>query len=85
MHDCNQYTYLPEQLCLHEIWNEIDVDTLFEQMMLQKIVYQLALFDRFDKPYVVVTFLSVLEMAKAREINIKQDNNFTDIYLERVD
>ena len=36
MHDCNQYTYLPEQLCLHEIWNEIDVDTLFEQMMLQK-------------------------------------------------
>ena len=37
MHDCNQYTYLPEQLCLHEIWNEIDVDTLFEQMMLQKI------------------------------------------------
>jgi chromatin segregation and condensation protein Rec8/ScpA/Scc1 (kleisin family) len=24
-------------------------------------------------------------MAKNREINIKQDNNFSDIYLERVD
>ena len=43
------------------------------------------LFDDFSQPYVVVTFLSVLEMAKNREINIKQDNNFSDIYLERVD
>ncbi len=43
------------------------------------------LFDDFSKPYVVVTFLSVLEMVKNREINIKQDNNFSDIYLERVD
>lgn len=43
------------------------------------------LFDDFSKPYVVVTFLSVLEMAKNGEINIKQDNNFSDIYLERVD
>ena len=43
------------------------------------------LFDDFSKPYVVVTFLSVLEMAKNREINIKQDNNFSDIYLESVD
>ena len=43
------------------------------------------LFDDFSKPYVVVTFLSVLEMAKNMEINIKQDNNFSDIYLERVD
>ena len=43
------------------------------------------LFDDFSKPYVVVTFLSVLELAKNREINIKQDNNFSDIYLERVD
>ncbi len=43
------------------------------------------LFDDFSKPYVVVTFLSILEMVKNREINIKQDNNFSDIYLERVD
>lgn len=43
------------------------------------------LFDDFSKPYVVVTFLSVLEMTKNKEITIKQDNNFSDIYLERVD
>ena len=43
------------------------------------------LFDDFSKPYVVVTFLSVLEMAKNREITLKQDNNFDNIYLERVD
>lgn len=43
------------------------------------------LFDDFSKPYVVVTFLSILQMSKGREINIKQDNNFSEIYLERVD
>jgi len=43
------------------------------------------LFDDFSKPYVVVTFLSVLEMAKNKEIILKQDNNFGEIYLERVD
>ena len=43
------------------------------------------LFDDFSKPYVVVTFLSVLEMAKNKEITLKQDNNFDNIYLERVD
>ena len=43
------------------------------------------LFDDFSKPYVVVTFLSILEMTKNREIILKQENNFSDIYLERVD
>lgn len=43
------------------------------------------LFDDFSKPYVVVTFLSVLEMTKNKEITLRQDNNFSDIYLERVD
>ncbi len=51
----------------------------------KKRVNFVELFDDFSKPYVVVTFLSVLEMVKNREINIKQDNNFSDIYLERVD
>ena len=51
----------------------------------KKKVNFVELFDEFNKAYVVVTFLSVLEMVKGREINIKQDNNFSDIYLERVD
>ena len=51
----------------------------------QKKVKFTSLFDDFSKSYVVVTFLSVLEMAKNREITLKQYNNFSDIYLERVD
>ena len=51
----------------------------------KKRVNFVELFDDFSKPYVVVTFLSVLEMAKNREIILKQDNNFDNIYLERVD
>ena len=54
-------------------------------LRVNKRVNFVELFDDFSKPYVVVTFLSVLEMVKSREINIKQDNNFSDIYLERVD
>lgn len=40
------------------------------------------LFDKREISYVVVTFLSILEMTKDREISIKQDNNFNDITIE---
>lgn len=40
------------------------------------------LFDVITKPYVVVTFLSVLEMAKVGELNITQDKNFSKIIIE---
>lgn len=40
------------------------------------------LFEELNKPYIIVTFLSVLEMAKEEEIEIKQDNNFSDILIE---
>lgn len=42
-------------------------------------------FDLFDEPskeYIVVTFLSVLEMTKNDEINIRQEENFSNIYIE---
>lgn len=42
-------------------------------------------FDLFDEPsreYVVVTFLSVLEMTKNDEIAIRQEENFANIYIE---
>lgn len=51
----------------------------------RKKVKFIELFEEFSKPYVVVTFLSILEMAKNKEIVIKQKDNFSDIYLERVD
>jgi len=39
------------------------------------------LFDIITKEYVVVTFLSILDLAKKQEITIKQDDNFKKIYL----
>ena len=40
------------------------------------------LFDDLSKPYVIVTFLSILNLAKNHEIKIIQKNNFSDILLE---
>ena len=42
------------------------------------------LFEEFSRAYVVVTFLSILEMAKAKELVIKQENNFDKIYCEAI-
>ena len=39
-------------------------------------------FDKFNKSYVVVTFLAVLEMAKKQELTIYQENNFDNIICE---
>lgn len=41
-----------------------------------------SLFEQMTKPYVVVTFLSILEMAKNNELIITQDKNFGNIMLE---
>lgn len=40
------------------------------------------LFDELSKPYIIVTFLSVLEMAKKHQLKLTQDNNFDKIYCE---
>lgn len=40
------------------------------------------LFTEYNKSYIVVTFLSVLEMTKDNEIDIKQENNFSKIFIE---
>ena len=42
------------------------------------------LFENFSKSYVVATFLSILELAKEKELVITQDNNFDKIYCEVV-
>lgn len=51
----------------------------------EKCVTFSKLFDVVNKPTIVVTFLSILQMAKNNEIKIKQDENFSEIFLERVD
>lgn len=40
------------------------------------------LFEIYTKDYLVVTFLSILDLAKKQELIINQDNNFNKIYLE---
>ena len=39
------------------------------------------LFNSLKKDYVIVTFLSILELAKKQELAIEQENNFQEIYL----
>lgn len=42
----------------------------------------LDLFDEVDKPYVIVTFLGILNLVKSRGAVISQEYNFGDIYIE---
>lgn len=39
------------------------------------------LFDFITKEYLVVTFLSILDLTRKQEINVKQDSNFDKIYI----
>lgn len=56
-----------------------------EVLKKEKRIEFLSLFEELTKKYVVVTFLSILEMAKNKEILLSQDSNFGTIILERVD
>lgn len=40
------------------------------------------LFVEYNKSYIVVTFLSILEMMKEHEIEVNQESNFNKIYIE---
>ncbi|MBE6150835.1 MAG: segregation/condensation protein A [Firmicutes bacterium] len=51
-------------------------------LLSKKKVNFMELFDIINKEYVVVTFLAVLEMAKAKELIIRQENNFDEIVCE---
>jgi len=47
----------------------------------KKKLYFEELFEDFSKNYVVVTFLSILDLARKQELTIEQENNFEKIYL----
>lgn len=40
------------------------------------------LIEEYNKPYIIVTFLSILEMVKEKEVIINQKNNFKKILIE---
>lgn len=43
------------------------------------------LFNIYSKDYIIITFLSILTMARHQELSITQDKNFGKIMIERVD
>ena len=47
----------------------------------KKKVEFLELFDNFSKDYVIITFLSILDLSKKQELTIEQKENFNKIYL----
>lgn len=50
----------------------------------RKKVNFLELFETTTKEYIIVTFLSILEMSKSNEIEITQETNFSPIMIESV-
>ena len=42
------------------------------------------LFPHPSKDYIVVTFLAILELIKRKEIDVKQDGNFSEIFVEAI-
>lgn len=60
----------------------VDIRNKFK---LNKRMNFLDLFDKYEKSYVVVTFLAILEMSSKKEIKIIQDNNFDNIVCEVVE
>ncbi len=51
-------------------------------LKIKKIINFVELFDIITKEYVVITFLSILDLAKKNEIIIEQDKNFNTILLK---
>ena len=51
-------------------------------LMTKKKAYLEDLFDEYNRPVVVVTFLSILEMVKEKDVIINQDKNFDKILIE---
>ncbi|MBQ1769327.1 MAG: segregation/condensation protein A, partial [Turicibacter sp.] len=55
------------------------------QLKYKKRVSFVSLFERFDKEYIVVTFLALLELVKGNQISISQQNYYEDIYISSLE
>ncbi len=49
----------------------------------KKVVFT-ELFDRYDKSFIVVTFLAILDLVRKSNVIVSQDRNFNQIYIEDV-
>ena len=66
-----------------ELSVEDRVKVIREKLNINKKINFIELFEEINKPYVIVTFLSILEMSKNNEIKLKQENNFSNIIIEK--
>lgn len=53
-------------------------------LSVKKKVFFTDLFDRYDKGFIVVTFLAILDLVRNSSILVNQDRNFNQIYIEDV-
>ena len=53
-------------------------------LKIKKKINFIDLFEEYNKDYIVITFLSILSLAKKNEIIIEQENNFNNIILRSV-
>ena len=58
-------------------------DDIKKVLLSKKRVVFSELFDKFNKSYVIVTFLAILELAKEDKIILVQDENFSEIMIEQ--
>ena len=68
-----------------EISVDDQINKIREKFKQEKQINFFDLFEFKDKSYLVVTFLAILEMAKNKEIVIKQNSNFANILCEVVE
>ena len=53
-----------------------------DRLKVKKRIKFFDLFEEYSKEYVIVTFLSILDMSKNKEIEIVQKHNFEDILIK---
>jgi segregation and condensation protein A len=68
---------------------EISIDKRMIEILdeLRSIKGQLSFYELFPHPskeHIVVTFLAVLELIKRKEIDVQQDENFSEIFVEAI-
>lgn len=54
-------------------------------LKIKKIIKFTELFNKITKEYIVITFLSILDLAKKNEITIEQNKNFNTILLKNIE
>lgn len=72
---------LPTKITKKEYLVSERIKEIRDVLSVKKRVEFTELFDVFNKEYIIVTFLSMLDLAKKEEILIKQENNFDKIFL----